>query len=277
MPAWLPDCVTGAPMFAPLAEFACLLPRGRWPHIEQLSEWAARRAISVRSGKRLRFVAPDADHAQPYEARIFAHGEVQTRTENWHDLFNALVWLAFPETKAVLNARHHAELRAAHDSSNRGPVRDALTLFDESGVIVACANRELAYLLREFRWKELFWMRRAETITEVRFFVFGHALYEKALAPYPGMTGHAVVLDVARDFMARAMHAQRAVLDDKLADYFSSGALDTRAFSPLPLLGIPGWTDENTHECYYDNSAYFRPGRQTRSVSLSGNSNAMKR
>ena len=264
-PTWLPDRVSGSPMFAPLAEFAGLLPGDRWPHAAQLSELAARLAILVRSGKPLRFVAQDADAAQPYEARIFAHGEVQTRTENWHDLFNALVWLAFPEIKAVLNSRHHAELQAAHRSINRSPVRDALTLFDESGVIVACANPELARLLREFRWKELFWVRRAETIADVRFFVFGHALYEKALAPYPGMTGHAVILNVDRHFMQLAMDAQRAVLDDKLADYFSRSALDKGAFSPLPVLGIPGWAEENAHACYYDNSAYFRPGRRRRS------------
>ncbi|MBC7944437.1 MAG: DUF3025 domain-containing protein [Burkholderiales bacterium] len=265
-PTWLPDRVTGPPMFAPLAEFAGLLPGDRWPHVEQLSGLAARRAITVRSGKRLRFVAQDAEAARPYEARIFAHGEVQTRTENWHDLFNALVWLAFPEIKAVLNARHHAELQArvAHESRNRGPLRDALTLFDESGVIVACANPELARLLHEFRWKELFWARRAETVADVRFFVFGHALYEKALAPYPGMTGHAVMLDVDRGFMQLAMAAQRVVLDERLADYFSSEALNKRAFSPLPLLGVPGWAEENAHECYYDNGAYFRSGRRTR-------------
>ncbi|MGI9046951.1 MAG: DUF3025 domain-containing protein [Burkholderiales bacterium] len=266
-PRWPTDRVTGSPMFAPLAKFAGLLPGERWPRVEQLSELAARRAITVRSGEPLRFVAQDASAGLAYEARVFAHGEVQTRAENWHDLFNALVWLAFPGIKAALNARHHDELQACAGDGpgNRGPIRDALTLFDESGVIIACANPGLARLLREFRWKELFWARRAETIAGMRFFVFGHALYEKALAPYPGMTGHAVMLDFDHCFMQLAMTAQRAVLDARLGDYFSSGALDKRAFLPLPVLGVPGWADENAHETYYDNGACFRPGRRTRS------------
>lgn len=276
--AWLPHRLTGSPLFAPLAEFADLLPAGRWPRAEQLSALSARRAITVRSGKPLRFVAQDANSPQSYETRIFAHGEVQTRAENWHDLFNALVWLSFPETKAALNARHHAELRmsAARGSKDRGPVRDALTLFDESGVIVACANPGLARLLREFRWKELFWMRRAETAADMRVFVFGHSLYEKALAPYPGLTGHAVIADVDSAFTQLAMAAQKAAMDDRLADYFCGGAFDKRGFSPLPVLGIPGWANENACERYYDNSAYFRPGRQTR-ASFSRNGAAIKR
>jgi hypothetical protein len=30
----------------------------------------------------------------------------------------------------------------------------------------------------------------------------------------------------------------------------------------VPLLGVPGWSADNESESYYDNTAYFRPGRQ---------------
>ncbi len=86
------------------------------------------------------------------------------RAHDWHDLLNALVWLTFPKTKAVLNARHYHALMEERASGNtrRGAVRDVNTLFDESGVIVVYADNELAALLRNFQWKELFWQRREQ-------------------------------------------------------------------------------------------------------------------
>jgi len=87
---------------------------------------------------------------------------VPTRADNWHDLLNALVWLTFPKTKAVLNARHYHALmdERAEGRTKRGAVRDVNTLFDESGVIVVYADAALAALLRDFQWQELFWQRR---------------------------------------------------------------------------------------------------------------------
>jgi hypothetical protein len=37
--------------------------------------------------------------------------------------------------------------------------------------------------------------------------------------------------------------------------------LDTRELAPLPLLGIPGWCEDNRQEEYYDDREQFRPGR----------------
>jgi hypothetical protein len=39
---------------------------------------------------------------------------------------------------------------------------------------------------------------------------------------------------------------------------------DGKAFSPLPVLGVPGWWAENEQESFYDNRTYFRPGRMRR-------------
>lgn len=46
------------------------------------------------------------------------------RPFDWHDLFNALVWMTFPTTKAVINARHYESMAAA-GRGNRPPQRDA--------------------------------------------------------------------------------------------------------------------------------------------------------
>ena len=78
----------------------------------------------------IRFVPPPAD-GLGYEARIAMHGEGRNPPDNWHDWFNALVWLGFPRPKAALSARHAAELAAASPLAApdcaRGRVRDAMT------------------------------------------------------------------------------------------------------------------------------------------------------
>ena len=121
----------------------------------------------MHSGQPLSFVPQEygkLPFEAQYEPRCYLKGEVPTRANNWHDLLNALVWLTFPKAKAAINARHYRALTAEMSPatrSQRGAVRDTNTLLDESGVIVACADDELAELLRNFQWKELFWQRRA--------------------------------------------------------------------------------------------------------------------
>jgi hypothetical protein len=196
---------------------------------------------------------------------------VQTRQRNWHDLFNALVWLTFPKAKAAINERHYLALlqRQAQTrfssavTGQRGTARDVNTLFDESGVIVVSADRELSGLLRGFSWKELFWKRRDEVREQMAFYLFGHGLYEKALHPYTGMTGQGLVLAVKQDFFGWPLQQRLAHIDGLVADYLvsESHCRSTRELSPVPVLGVPGWLEENSSQAYYDNTAYFRPAR----------------
>jgi hypothetical protein len=138
-----------------------------------------------------------------------------------------------------------------------------LTLFDEGGVVVACAAPPLARLLAEFQWKELFWTRRHEAIAAMTFLVVGHAILERAFAPHKGVTAKALVIDVAHAALALPPAALVGLLDARAADHFARpGALDsTRTLQPLPVLGIPGWTRENEDPSYYDDENVFRPGR----------------
>jgi hypothetical protein len=153
--------------------------------------------------------------------------------------------------------------------SQRGAVRDTNTLLDESGVIVAYADAELAELLRNFQWKELFWQRRKQVQSGMGFYLFGHGLYEKALRPYTGMTGQGLLLPVEQVFFTWPLERQLAHLDELLAGYLSSPehCRNTRELTPLPLLGVPGWAAENENAVYYDNTDYFRTGRHERSAS----------
>ena len=168
-PEWNRPALLQSPLFAPLHPILAGLEVGNFPTLHDCNALldAHHPRIAVQSGMPLRFVAQQCGklpfEAQ-YEPRCYLKGEVPTRENNWHDLLNALVWLTFPETKAVLNARHYHELMEERASVNagRGAVRDVNTLLDESGVIVVYADAELAELLRNFKWKELFWQRREQ-------------------------------------------------------------------------------------------------------------------
>jgi hypothetical protein len=78
---------------------------------------------------------------QAYDARIYAEGRVPTRERSWHDLFNALVWAAFPKTKRAVNARQLVALRGIFEREQKMPgartrEQDALAMFDEGGVLL---------------------------------------------------------------------------------------------------------------------------------------------
>lgn len=197
----------------------------------------------------MRFVEPWAIEGY-YEISVFESGRVATRPDNGHDLFNALVWLAFPRTKARINALHAAEI--PREKGRRGRRRDLLTLLDEGGVIVEYRDERLIDLVRGFRWKELFWTHRARLLAGMRLHVVGHAVLEMALAPWPGITCKAVFLPWG------------APLDCALAEWLGRLPAEAtpRELPPLPIFGYPGWFPATESEGFYDDTRYFRPFRR---------------
>ena len=267
---WDPEFLARSPMFEPLRAHAPAAFGAGWPSLAGLQQLLDRRRprVSNAAGVPLRLMAQgrrSRTFEERYEARIFLGGALQVRERNWHDLLNVLVWLAFPRAKAALNARHYAALAAqrAAGAPNRGPVQDALTLFDEGGVIVASCDHELLDCLRGWRWKELFWSRRARLPARMRFHLFGHALYEKALQPFLGITGRGIVLTAGPDLLGAPLSEQLAVLDAALAAHLSDPAklAATRELEVVPVLGVPGWHARNGNELFYDDTDYFRPAR----------------
>jgi DUF3025 family protein len=191
-------------------------------------------------------VPPGAKDAY-YEIKVYETGQVETRPDSLHDFFNALAWLAFPRTKARINAMHAAEI--PREGRRRGPLRDLLTIVDEGGAIVQCDDPDLVSMVTGFRWKELFWHNREEARKSMRILVLGHAILEKALEPWPGVTCKAILVQAAADPDAAA----RAWLDQ-----LPSGA-SPRIMPPLPVFGFPGWLPQD--EAFYDDARYFRPLR----------------
>ncbi|WP_300454141.1 DUF3025 domain-containing protein [Accumulibacter sp.] len=236
------------------------------PGLALLDELSATRDLRTQSGQRVVFRPAPADGLD-YETRIWTRGEVATRPDNWHDFFNALVWLTFPLTKAALNACHVEALAAPIGGHGRGQARDALTHFDECGVVVVSSDPSLLGLLRSFRWRELFWERRLDLRRALCCFVFGHATYEQLLRPFRGLTGKAVLYAVDSAWLQRPPSEQLADLDRRLAGELEAGLYrQPRALQPLPLLGLPGVTPDSDNPAYYDDPYQFRPGRAGRGV-----------
>ena len=241
------------PAFAPYRELIDALGLARaMPSLDDLNKLAAALGTRNAGGLPVRFFVPEGRlSARNYETHILRTGQVPTRADTWHDALNALVWLRFPRFKAALNAAHGEAITLETDA-RRGRRRDALTVLDESGVWVISRDPALPELLVERAWHRLFWEARSQLEADARFVVIGHALLEKALAPYPSMTGKCLIL-------------QTDSLDLDAADAQAAlelGMIDTpRQLAPLPVQGIPGWDAANSNAAYYANQEIFRPRR----------------
>lgn len=244
-------------LFAPLRGWLDQLPAT--PDATALAELAERYPVYADNGQRIRFVPPQAD-GRIYECRIHECGEVETRPDNWHDFFNALVWLNFPRTKNAISAAHVRAMQAPGEQ--RGKVRDALTHFDECGIAVLSNRPDLLELLQGFRWKELFVEHRDDVRRSMRFVVFGHATYEQLLAPFRGLTAKALLYQIEASWLEKSAAELSAAVDGLLAADVEAGRISRPGdLQPLPLLGIPGLVPASDDPAYYDDTWQFRPGR----------------
>jgi len=247
--------VFGRMPLAAWREYAGLIEGRDWPSIDALN--AARPA-----GMHERFVAQTRELLSDdlhYEQRIAERGEIATRENNWHDLFNALARLRHPALKRALNARQVAEI-AHMGPKQRSRAQYALTHFDEAGVIVTLRDPALLPLWDAHDWHGLFWRERAAWLDgRIRVELFGHALLEHALTPAQLLVGKALVMAgsdaspvEAIDACARAISAGEVLCDP----------LELR---PLPLAGVAGWHAGNECEAFFVEAPCFLPARAGRS------------
>ena len=234
------------------------------PTLDELNSEAGRRGLHTGGGFPLKFVAPD-EHDVGYERRAFDAGEITTRPDNWHDAFNALIWFRFPLTKAAMNRAHVAALEASGQAGarERGPARDALTQFDECGVIVAGTEPGLWEGLRAHHWREVFVSRRDELLATTRFVLFGHASHDALRAAFIGLCGKALFIETDIAGLRNIDRGELQSLDEALACRLASVDFSAtrQRWQPLPLLGIPGVTPANEAPAYYDDTRQFRPPR----------------
>jgi hypothetical protein len=246
-------------------EFILRLPNDTFPETGALNAALAGRVRNA-SGIPIRFVPAESIPGVPYEQHIFDSGEVSTRAANWHDLFNAMVWMRFPALKSSMNAAHHSAM--AHSGGDgRGSLRDALTLFDECGVVLVSAHESNLEAVARHDWRRVFAGDETSWAQRYRVFITGHALLEKMLKPYKAMTAHALLLKVSEDAFRRSREDMIREIDT----WFAAALLDgkvlsaTTALSPLPLMGIPGWWQESPQDqAFYDDGQVFRAARPER-------------
>lgn len=250
------------PWLAPLRETARpLLQAADWRMV--LNAVAGEMRLHNHRGLPIRFVPQSSLPPQTaYEAFISATGGVPTR-DNLHDFFNALVWLTFPEIKLRLNALQAAAIEKAgtgEPRGNRGPVRDAATIFDENAALLVVRDAEWIAALRAHRWRELFVDRREAFWQHCDIWLFGHALMEKLVMPYKAITAHAWPLVADSAYFELGLAGRRRWLDEAVARQLAP-SLAPADFTPLPVLGVPGWWG-GQDEAFYADVTVFRPARR---------------
>ena len=242
------------PAFADLPpEQLDLCRQAHWPDIDSLN------AMWPPAGEPWRFIDQDSLHDDlHYEMRIRHSGRIATRRDNWHDLFNALVWLRQPRTKAALNRRQAADI-ACIGSRQRTRAQCALTHFDEAGAVLRLADAGMLSAWDAHDWPALFgaWPQAAAD-GRVQLWLFGHALHEHALNPGIALVAKAVVIEAAQSLTMAAMDAW-------LADAIGAGRClrDPQELRPIPLSGIPGWHAGQSQPDFFQLPC-FRPKRPGR-------------
>jgi hypothetical protein len=197
MTAWSPARLQHARFHRIADLIARLVDAPHWPSVDMLdrtfSTELGRVGVRLVEAPKTKFVlGPDGtiDATSLYEVRIVERGEIPTRPSNLHDLLNALIWAAFPETKLALTRalatiqRERAAGRATLPNA-RTPEHDRLAMFDEGAII---------------------------RVEGAGTWIFGHAIYEHAYAGELAIRGAAVDLvvpgTVTRDAIDRALATQ---------------------------------------------------------------------
>lgn len=231
---------------------------------------AALAASLVRAGGAEAACAQALNHAQPpapvqfvpqaalppgeaYEAFIRRTGQVPTR-DGLHDFFNGLVWLHLPRTKQRLNQLQAAQIAACGVLPQRGPARDALTVFDENAALFQGPDALWQALLAK-DWPRVFVSLRP-LWAHTRVLLFGHALMEKLVYPRKPITAHV--------YRAQAASNLIADVDAWLAQDLSAERLAAKPFAHLPVLGVPGWWPANDASAFYADTSVFRAPRPPR-------------
>lgn len=210
---------------------------------------------------------------EAYESFIAKTGKIPTR-DNHHDLLNGLIWLNFPQAKAVFNELHAKDILRHGIHNARTALRNALTVFDENGGIVVGSDRLLLEQLQAFKWKTALVTHRTNWLAQHRtiaFFPFGHALLEKLVNPRKNITSHTLLILVDEGWFAQSIDSQKNQLDTAIAKLFRELAmpdlagnavkLSSKSFQPLPVMGIPGYSADNVIPAFYQDEAVFRHPR----------------
>lgn len=266
------------PAFAPFARWLARAPADVVPAHAMLNAWARESALALPDGRPLAFTPPPRRlSALDYERRIARDAEIVTRAGNLHDACNALAWLVFPRTKAALNALHVAAAgaAAANEGGARGSARDAATLLDESGMLVASKDPAFMDAWRAHAWRDAFGDGRGHGAACVCAAAIGHGLIAKCVAPFRALTARALVVGVDAAALPADPGDFAAALDRAAAARLSALGLGLSPahLLPLPIAALPGWDTEGLGARLFDDASVFRPRPVRHSGDGSGRAN----
>jgi len=253
--------VTDHPAFSAYADLwpaDGALPVAAWNTV------AATAGLAGSGGRPLRFVAQSRRCAAlEYERRIAGDGEVPLREGDLHDAWNARVWLGFPRTKAALTAVHVAAGRAAAPNA-RSPARDAATLLDESGALVACAAPELLAAWRRHAWREAFGGPADALARRLVAVIVGHGILARLDRPFPGLTARALIVALDPAALPAEPALRRRALDVAAAARIADADLGFAPADllPLPLIALPAWAPAGAGDARFADLSVFRPARR---------------
>ncbi|MEZ4329800.1 MAG: DUF3025 domain-containing protein [Polyangiales bacterium] len=199
------DRIAAQPAFAASRATAESLLEAGWPSLERLSEVAGIRCVADVSAPRRR--GRLRERASLYDASITERGVLPTRAANWHDLFNVVIWAAFPRTKRALHARQYRRLCErvpAHFQrlpGARTPEQSALTQLDEGGLLLCVpdhapigAEERLLTTLAHLATARIPLTTTHLAPHEARPLIFGHALLEHLALEAPAPRAAVVLL-----------------------------------------------------------------------------------
>jgi hypothetical protein len=250
----LAPALCARPPFAHWPERRAWIEAPAWPSLAALN--AELHDASLRFVAQTPALLADGMH---YEERIALTGGIATREENWHDLLNAMIWLRYPAIKRALNTRQMAEI-ALMGRRERSRAQCALTLFDESGILVGMRDASLLEAWNVHDWPAVFRTRRDAWLDgSLCVYVFGHALLEHSLTPEKLLVGKALpfLTDAPDDEAALVQACAQAIADGTLLN-------DPQELRPLPVSGIPGWHPATDEPHFYRDAPCFRPVREGR-------------
>jgi len=241
------------PVFRDVADFLSWTTSEQWPNVKALNQTSVNLSHTY-TGKPLAFVKQTAEllnDEMHYEQRIFQRGLIATRENNWHDLFNAMMWLKYPKIKSALNARQWGDIEG-HGLKTRTPAQCAMTLFDEAGAIVTMPDEMLA-CWKQHDWQGLF-IEHADVWRQgrARVAVFGHALLDHALVTETLLVAKCIVLEDKSDFSLSFERIASGI-------YTENSLRSNSELRTLPLCGIPGWHSATNSAEFVRTAACFSP------------------
>ena len=232
-----------------------LLQHESWPAPEQYCglAWQVPRAADVELPSFITQTREALRRAGGYEQHVAQLRAVPTRPGVWHDFFNMVVWAHFPKLRWALNSLHVDPTVGPKDPRNgRAPAQNLAASFDESGMLVLSTSRGLLEELRALRFKRVFWQRRAELLETTRFWPVGHGGLESLLARPAGLIARALLLPVPSLPSGESSDAQRFEIDTRVAGVIHGWRSTRTVLDPIPLLGIPGYADNDAADFYDD-------------------------